>query len=67
MNCPRCSSENIKTMVKSPVGDVWEMYLCKECFYSWRSTEDVMVLDKFKLTKEKIDSMDVIPPVPPLE
>ena len=67
MNCPRCESEKIKMMVQSPVGDVWEMYLCEECFYSWRSTEDVRVLDKFKLTKEKIDSMDVIPPVPPLE
>lgn len=54
-------------MVKSPVGDVWEVYVCEECLYSWRSTEEVHVLDKFKLDPEKIKHLGVIPPIPPLD
>lgn len=67
MECPRCGSEKTKTMVKSPVGDVWEVYVCEECLYSWRSTEEVHVLDKFKLDPEKIKHLGVIPPIPPLD
>ena len=28
MKCPRCDSELVSVMVKSPVGDAWEVYLC---------------------------------------
>lgn len=65
--CPRCDSENTEILTKSPVGDVWEMYICQDCFFSWRSTENVVVHDKFKLTPEHIANMQVIPPVPPLD
>lgn len=67
MKCPRCGSENIKTIAKSPVEGCWEVYECDECYYSWRSTEDPHVDDVFKLTPEKIANLQVIPPVPPLE
>ncbi|PKQ38074.1 MAG: vanillic acid non-oxidative decarboxylation protein [Actinobacteria bacterium HGW-Actinobacteria-1] len=67
MKCPRCDSENTRTMVKSPVGDVWEVYVCEVCWYSWRSTENPVVLPKFKLTEESIAALGVIPPIPPLD
>ncbi len=66
MNCPRCGHDDIKTITKSPMGDVWEVYGCQKCWYSWRSTETIHILDKFKLDDEKIANMQTIPPVPPL-
>jgi hypothetical protein len=54
-------------MVKSPVGDVWEVYVCEDCWYSWRSTETPVVIEKFKLTPAIIATLGVIPPIPPLD
>lgn len=67
MNCPRCEHDEIKTIATSPVGKVWEVYCCQKCFYSWRSTENITILNKFKLDDEKIANMGVIPPIPPLK
>jgi hypothetical protein len=73
MICPRCESEDVGKVVDSPVGDVWEVYMCNRCFYSWRSTEDASVTDpakydkRFKLTEAQIAKMMEIPPIPPLE
>lgn len=65
--CPRCSGET-RTMVTSPVGNVWEVYVCNICAYSWRSTEgDKVILPQFKLTDEKIRDMQMIPPIAPLK
>ena len=72
MKCPRCNTEEIEVVTKSPVGDVWEVYVCKTCWYSWRSTEPAEVTDpelynpKFKIDAKSIPNMLVIPPVPPL-
>lgn len=67
MKCPRCGSENIREITKSPNGNVWELYGCCRCFFTWRSTETVKVMDKFRLDEEKIANMGVIPPIPPLD
>jgi hypothetical protein len=67
MRCPRCNSDQVTTMVKSPVGDVWEVYVCKECSYSWRSTEKISILPIFRLDQNKIGKIGVIPPIPPLK
>jgi vanillate/4-hydroxybenzoate decarboxylase subunit D len=67
MECPRCGSENTRVMVKSPVGDVWEVYVCETCWYSWRSTESPVVSPIFKLVPEKIKDLQMIPPIPPLD
>ncbi|WP_374019796.1 non-oxidative hydroxyarylic acid decarboxylases subunit D [Paenibacillus thiaminolyticus] len=67
MICPRCDSDKVRVMVKSPVGDVWEVYICEKCWYSWRSTETIKINPKFKLNDEKIANLGVIPPVPPLK
>lgn len=66
MKCPRCNSDTARKMVDSPVGKVWEVYVCDKCFYSWRSTEKIEILRKFMLDDEKIATMQTIPPVPPL-
>lgn len=67
MKCPRCESENVHVMVTSPVGNVWEVYVCETCWYSWRSTEDPKISPVFKLDPEKIHELGEIPPIPPLD
>ncbi|MDF2524177.1 MAG: hypothetical protein K0R31_1818 [Clostridiales bacterium] len=67
MKCPRCDADKVRKMVDSPVGKVWEVYVCDKCDYSWRSTENPKIIDKFKLNDEKIANMGVIPPVPLLK
>lgn len=39
MICPRCADEQIEVMVKSPVKDVWTVYQCQHCLYTWRDTD----------------------------
>ena len=69
MICPRCDSKNANLLIPSPVGNEWEMYICNECNFTWRSTEPEnirkpkMYDSKFKLTKEKISKMMVNPPI----
>jgi vanillate/4-hydroxybenzoate decarboxylase subunit D len=67
MNCPRCESEKIRIMTKSPVEGAWEIYVCDKCCYSWRSTEKIEISDIFKLDDEKIARMGVVPPIPALK
>jgi len=73
MICPRCDTDKVELMVKSPVGNVWEMYICKTCTYTWRSTETPDKTDpkiynkKFKIKADAIDKMLVIPPIAPLK
>ena len=67
MKCPRCESEKIEVIARAPRDNAWEVYECMDCFYSWRSTETPHIHAKFKLTKEQIEKLQVIPPVPPLE
>ena len=67
MKCPRCDADTVRVMTKSPVGDVWEVYVCDTCSYSWRSTEEIHVHDVFKLKPEDIPNLQEIPPVPPLK
>lgn len=67
MTCPRCKHNDIKTIAKSPVGNVWEVYCCKKCYYSWRSTEVPQIMEKFLLDDAKIAAMQIIPPIPALK
>ncbi len=73
MICPRCDTDKVEVMAKSPVGDVWEIYVCQTCWYSWRSTETPDKTDpkqykaSFKLNATDIPNMLVIPPIPPLK
>lgn len=69
-DCPRCNHDKVTVMCKSPVGNEWEMYLCSYCHYSWRSNEAEELQDpklynpKFKLSRQEIENMMVLPPVP---
>lgn len=67
MKCPRCDKAETRVMVKSPIGNVWEVYVCDNCFFSWRSTETIKILPQFKLNDQKIATMQMIPPIPPLK
>lgn len=67
MKCHRCGSDKVRKMADSPVGNVWEVYVCEKCCYSWRSTENPVVMDKFRLDDNKIANMGVIPPIPSLK
>ena len=67
MLCPRCDKEQVRVMAKSPVGNAWEVYVCDNCKYSWRSTENIKILPQFKLDDQKIATMMAIPPIPPLK
>lgn len=67
MNCKRCDSAQVRKMADSPVGKVWEVYICDKCNFSWRSTENIEVWPQFKLDDQKIATMQQIPPVPPLK
>ena len=73
MICPRCETDKVNLMVKSPVGNVWEMYICETCTYSWRSTESADKTDparyakNFKINPSEIPNMLVIPTIPPLK
>ena len=69
MICPRCDSKNANLLIQSPGDSEWEMYICNECNFSWRSTEPEHIRNpkmydpKFKLTKKKISTMMVNPPI----
>ncbi|WMJ78532.1 MULTISPECIES: non-oxidative hydroxyarylic acid decarboxylases subunit D [unclassified Sedimentibacter] len=67
MKCPRCESDKIKKITDAPKDNAWEVYVCEKCWYSWRSTENPVVIEKFKLDDEKIAHMGLIPPIPPLK
>ena len=69
MICPRCDSKKANLLISSPIGNEWEMYICDECNFTWRSTEPDSIRNpkiydsKFKLTKKKISMMMVNPPL----
>jgi hypothetical protein len=69
MICPRCDSKNANLLISSPIGNEWEMYICDECNFTWRSIEPDSIRNpklydsKFKLTKQKISMMMVNPPI----
>ena len=72
MICPRCDSDAAELLVKAPVDDAWEVYLCGTCNFTWRSTESEDITDpgkyeqRFKIDPLSIPDLPVIPPVPKL-
>jgi hypothetical protein len=45
LSCPRCDSAHVEKAADSPVKGKWELYRCKDCWYIWRSTEDLTGID----------------------
>jgi protein-arginine kinase activator protein McsA len=72
MICPRCDSKTVELLTKAPVDDAWEVYICKTCFFSWRSTEDDDIKNpnqydkRFKIDPKEINLFEQIPPIPAL-
>ena len=72
MICPRCDSDTAGLLVKAPVDDAWEVYLCSACNFTWRSTESEEITNpamynrRFKIDPTSIPNLPVIPPVPKL-
>ncbi len=72
MICPRCDSDAAELLVKAPVENAWEVYLCDACNFTWRSTESEEITDparydrRFKIDPLSIPDLPVIPPIPKL-
>ena len=72
MICPRCADEQIEVMAKSPVKDVWTVYQCQHCLYTWRDTEPLRRTSRehypeaFRMTQKDIDDAPMVPSIPPL-
>jgi transposase-like protein len=70
--CPRCRSNTTEVRGSSPVADVWTVYGCDTCFYTWRNTEGEANTnpDKypavFRLAPEDLPKLQVAPRIPPL-
>ncbi len=68
MHCPRCNSAATEVMSRSQ--GAWEVYLCRGCFYSWRTTEPEVLLrhetydPQFRLTPDQISRFNEVPAVP---
>lgn len=70
--CPRCKDEHISTLAESPVANVWTLFQCDRCLYTWRSTEPLRrshhehYPQAFRMAPEDLDHAEEIPAVPPL-
>ena len=50
--CPRCDSQKVDEVVKSPIPDKWIVLRCNQCNYLWRNTENLKQLAK--ITEEML-------------
>lgn len=72
MICQRCADEHIEVMAVSPVKDVWTVYQCQCCLYTWRNTEPLRRTcrehypQEFRLTRQDIHDAPEVPTIPPL-
>ncbi len=73
MICPRCDSDAADLLVKAPVDNAWEVFICGVCNFTWRSTESEDITNparydkRFKIDPAAIFDMAVLPPVPKLK
>lgn len=68
--CPRCESKRAEVVSKSPVEGAWEVYLCPDCIFTWRSSEPENIASPekynkaFKVKLEDIPLAAHVPPIP---
>ena len=73
MICPRCDSNTADLLLKAPVDNAWEVYICGTCSFTWRSTESEAITDpakydlRFKISANAISDLPVLPPIPKLK
>ena len=69
--CPRCRSAAVDVRTTSPVPDMWTVYGCGVCLYTWRTTEPEGNTDPekypavFRLTPDDLGNLLVVPTIPP--
>jgi len=73
MMCLRCLNDTAEKIAEAPDrSGEWEVYYCKRCNYSWRSSEEaeITTLEKrdpqFQLGGVDLDALQVLNPIPPL-
>ena len=72
MICPRCAWETLNRLATSPVPDVWEVWQCARCRYTWRTSEPERRTrresypERYRMTQADIDNASEVPAVPPL-
>jgi transposase-like protein len=73
MICPRCDSNAAYKNFEAPEDkNIWEVYRCPRCNFTWRNTEEGSITDpkqyseRFKLNEKQIREMAPKPPIPPL-
>jgi vanillate/4-hydroxybenzoate decarboxylase subunit D len=70
--CPRCRSTTVEVVSTSPVANVWTVFTCTTCLYTWRSTEPPentepdRYPEAFRLDPGRLPDLAVAPTVPPL-
>ena len=70
--CPRCDSKTTEVVFSSPVAGGWDVYMCKTCRFTFRSSEPDHMTDPakydptFKLDPKKLDDFPMMPAIPPL-
>ncbi len=66
--CPRCRS-TASIRATSPVSEVWTVFGCNTCFYTWRSTEPEENRDPekyrqvFRLNPADLASLPIVPAI----
>lgn len=70
--CPRCGFDQIETLYDSPVAGVWQILQCRQCLYTWRTTEPARRTERdqypesFRMTADEVADAPEVPPIPPL-
>ncbi|WP_265442932.1 non-oxidative hydroxyarylic acid decarboxylases subunit D [Flexivirga meconopsidis] len=70
--CPRCPDGTATVATVSPSGNIWTVYMCRVCHFSWRSTEpkrrteSALYPEAFRLTAADMAAAPDVPAVPPL-
>ena len=72
MICPRCGNSKVEIMAESKIKNIWIVYQCLICLYTWRNTEPSRRTkrddypEEFRMTQKDIDNAPEVPTIPPL-
>jgi vanillate/4-hydroxybenzoate decarboxylase subunit D len=74
MICLRCLKDSAEKIAEAPDrSGAWEVYYCRRCNYSWRSSEEISITnpDKrdpaFQLERVDLDALQILNPIPMLK
>jgi len=69
--CPRCEAIEAQHVATAPNAGVWQIYICQQCFFTWRTTEPASVTEPehyptvFRVRQAEIHTAGVLPPITP--